>query len=138
MSATIFTHSLQDYAQERNLIPAERIATQNGVQGRDMISFLAQLDAAFKRMGISVYSLVRDQMKGFDLLCPLAAKDAYRFFGIGKAPILFNRIRLASSEMFIKTPMEQPSPLSLKGRQSKGTHPVRFIFRLLWQWVCTG
>lgn len=45
-----------------------------------MTSFLAQLDSAFKQMGISVYSLVRDQMKGFDLLWPLAAEDVYRFF----------------------------------------------------------
>ncbi|KAK4703706.1 hypothetical protein P7C70_g2510, partial [Phenoliferia sp. Uapishka_3] len=127
-AATIFSAALQEYSERRGLIPPEQIATQKGVQGRDSLSFLAQLDATAKRRGITLYDLLRDQKKGFYLLLPEAGYDAYEFFGIGKAAADFDRIRLAHCDLIIKTPYGTAEPFRTEGQVKQGDppSPVRF------------
>ncbi|KAK4703482.1 hypothetical protein P7C70_g2734, partial [Phenoliferia sp. Uapishka_3] len=127
-AASIFSTSLQDYSERRGLIPPEQIATQKGVQGRDSLSFLAQLDCAAKRLQITLYDLLRDQKKGFDLLLPEAGYDAYEFFGIGKAAAEFDRVRLAHCDLILKTPYGAAEPFRTEGQVKQGDppSPVRF------------
>ncbi|KAK4695423.1 hypothetical protein P7C70_g8552, partial [Phenoliferia sp. Uapishka_3] len=127
-AATLFTLDLQEYSERRQLIPPEQTAGQKNLQLRDMLSMLAQVDASCKRRGITVYTLFRDQMKGFDMLRFEAAADAYTFFGIGEAAIEFDRRRLASTDFIIKSAYGLVRSFTKKGQMKQGdaASPTKF------------
>ncbi|KAK4703868.1 hypothetical protein P7C70_g2343, partial [Phenoliferia sp. Uapishka_3] len=129
-AATLFTLDLQEYSERRGLIPPEQTAGQKGLQLRDMLSLLAQVDTSCKRQGITVYTLFRDQMKGFDMLRPEAAEDAYKFFGIGEAASKFDRMRLASTDFIIKSVYGLVRAFTKEGQMKQGDPPSPTKFSL--------
>ncbi|KAJ7916424.1 hypothetical protein B0H13DRAFT_2658307 [Mycena leptocephala] len=62
--------------------PDTQVATQQGVQTRDLISYLAGIKCWAKRHKTTVYALKRDQMKGFDYLSPQGMYDAIEAYGL--------------------------------------------------------
>ncbi|KAF5379366.1 hypothetical protein D9615_006585 [Tricholomella constricta] len=67
---------LLPYLTRHGIVPASQVATQPGVQHRDLLSLLAQIQAWAKREQVPLYALQRDQKKGFDMLEPAGFYDA--------------------------------------------------------------
>ncbi|KAJ3973316.1 hypothetical protein EV361DRAFT_785437, partial [Lentinula raphanica] len=65
--------------------------TCSGVQGRDLISFLAQVESWSNRTKTPIYALRRDQAKGFDRLEPEGFYDAIQAYGLPQSLIDFDR-----------------------------------------------
>jgi len=65
-----------------NIIPETQVATQQGVQTRDVMSYLSCIKCYTKRHHQTVYALQRDQMKGFDYLAPSGFYDALKAYGL--------------------------------------------------------
>ncbi|KAF5333796.1 hypothetical protein D9758_015263 [Tetrapyrgos nigripes] len=78
---------LVPYCAKHNIIPPTQIASQPGVQGRDLLSFLAHLQTWAVRNKQSLYVLQRDQQKGFDMLEPEGFYDALRAYGLPQSLI---------------------------------------------------
>ncbi|KAJ7912039.1 hypothetical protein B0H13DRAFT_2232591 [Mycena leptocephala] len=58
------------YVAHLRILPDTQVATQRGVQTRDLMSYLLAIKCWAKRHKTTVYTLKRDQMKGFDYLSP--------------------------------------------------------------------
>jgi hypothetical protein len=67
---------LVPYAACKSLIPETQVATQQGVQTRDMMSYLSAVKSFPNHHKQTVYALQRDQMKGFDYLHTQGFYDA--------------------------------------------------------------
>ncbi|KAF5382028.1 hypothetical protein D9615_004393 [Tricholomella constricta] len=68
--------NLLPYLTRHGIIPASQIATQPGIQHRDLLSLLGQIQMWAKRERIPLCALQRDQKKGFDMLEPAGFYDA--------------------------------------------------------------
>ncbi|KAF5373304.1 hypothetical protein D9615_007407 [Tricholomella constricta] len=67
---------LLPYLTTYGIVPSSQVATQPGVQHRDLLSFLAQLQMWAKREKVPLFAIQRDQKKGFDMLEPEGFYDA--------------------------------------------------------------
>ena len=67
---TWLNYLLTPYIAANNILPDTQVATQQGVQTRDLTSFLAGIITWSNRHNTTIYALKRDQMKGFDYLAP--------------------------------------------------------------------
>ncbi|SGY38821.1 BQ5605_C003g02079 [Microbotryum silenes-dioicae] len=112
LATSWFTTLAQEYAMRRHLIPETQTAVQSGNQQRDLTSYLSQIQAWAYRHDETIYALVRDQKKSFDLLRAEAGYDAYNFFGLPKAVEDFDRARLAQGRFFVKTPYGPTEPFT--------------------------
>lgn len=79
---TWLNYKLSPYAARLGIIPDTQVATQPGVQTRDLMSFLAGLKTWSKRNKKTIFLLKRDQMKGFDYLSPHGFYDACEAYGL--------------------------------------------------------
>jgi hypothetical protein len=79
---TWLNYKLILYLAKLKIIPETQVATNQGVQTRDIMSYLSGIKCYAERCHQTVYALQRDQMKGFDYLAPSSfydALDAYSF-----------------------------------------------------------
>ncbi|KAJ7478101.1 hypothetical protein FB451DRAFT_1338721 [Mycena latifolia] len=60
--------NLVPYIAKTRILPDTQVATQQGVQTRDLMSYLAAIKCWAERHKVTVYALKQDQMKGFDYL----------------------------------------------------------------------
>ena len=73
---------INQYNAAYSLIPQSQIATQWGVQGRDITSFLSQLHHWAVCAGKPLLVLKHDQQKGFDFLAPEGFYDGVFAYGL--------------------------------------------------------
>ena len=100
---TWLTHSLTPYAARMGIIPETQVATQPGVQTRDLMSFLLGLKCWLTRRKQTIYAIKRDQMKGFDCLAPEGFYDAIEAYGLPTSIIALNRAAQANNSCLIRT-----------------------------------
>ncbi|PIL26788.1 hypothetical protein GSI_11124 [Ganoderma sinense ZZ0214-1] len=84
-------HLLSPYLTAQQILPQTQIATQPGVQARDLTSFLSQVEVFSHRHKRPLYLLRRDQRKGFDRLEPEGFYDAVRAYGLPASLIDLDR-----------------------------------------------
>ena len=116
---------LTPYVAKVGLIPETQIATQMGVQSRDLMSFLARIQTWAHRTKQPVYCIKRDQLKGFDYPAPQGFHDAIRAYGLPETIIELDvasqsmvpcKVRMAYGELeqiVINGVTKQGGPLSL-------------------------
>ncbi|KAJ7702817.1 hypothetical protein B0H17DRAFT_1157412 [Mycena rosella] len=63
-------YNLVPYIARLRILPDTQVATQHGVQTRDLMSYLFGIKCWVKCHKVTVYALKHDQMKGFDYLSP--------------------------------------------------------------------
>ncbi|KAK0461552.1 hypothetical protein IW261DRAFT_1576679 [Armillaria novae-zelandiae] len=73
---------LAPYISKIGIIPDTQVATQQGVQTRDLMSYLAGIETWANRHKKPVWCIKRDQMKGFDYLSPQGFHDVIRAYGL--------------------------------------------------------
>ena len=70
-SMTWFNYKLVPYVAKMKIIPEMQVATNQGVQTQDVMSFLSGVMCYSDQNKQPVFALQHDQMKGFDYLLPL-------------------------------------------------------------------
>ncbi|KAL7277685.1 hypothetical protein ACG7TL_008617 [Trametes sanguinea] len=113
-------HLLSSYITSLRILPDTQIATQPGVQARDLTSFLAQIDAYAHRHNLTLFVLRRDQRKGFDRLEPEGFYDAVRAYGLPPTLIDLDRSAQDSVPYQVKTAHGLTQPFVLSGITQQG------------------
>jgi hypothetical protein len=117
---TWLNHLLTPYIAANNILPDMQVATQQGVQTRDLTSFLAGTLTWAKRHNTTVYALKRDQMKGFDYLAPEGFYDALSAYGLPSAIIDIDKAAQTDTKVFIRTAHGLTDPIFVSGVAKQG------------------
>src|ERR1700722_8757221 len=75
---TWLNHKLIPYVARLNIKPETQVATNQGMQTRDVMSFLTGIMCYSSRNKQPIYTLQCDQMKGFNYLLPSSFYDAMK------------------------------------------------------------
>ena len=111
---------LLPYLADHLVIPEGQIATQPGVQARDLLSFFSQLEVWSDRHHVPLYALRRDQMKGFDRLEPEGFYDAVQAYGLPTAIIDFDLSAQTDVPYQVKTAYGLTDTFSVSGVTKQG------------------
>ena len=84
---TWLNQALTSYNSRIGLIPDTQLATQSGLQSRDLTSALAQIEKWAYRAHTPIYVVKRDQKKGFDHLHPSGPSDALLAYGFPQSVV---------------------------------------------------
>ena len=79
---TWLNYNLAPYVSKLCIIPETQVTTNQGVQTRDIMSFLASVKCCMEWNHQMIYALQHDQMKGFDYLTPQRFYDAIDAYGL--------------------------------------------------------
>nr|VWP02165.1 Trihydroxynaphthalene reductase (EC (T3HN reductase) [Ganoderma boninense] len=113
-------HLMSRYLTMHNILPDTQIATQPGVQARDLTSFLSQVEAFAHRQKRPLYLLRRDQRKGFDRLEPEGFYDAVRAYGLPPSLIDLDRSAQHAVPYQVKTVHGLTEPFTVSGVTQQG------------------
>ena len=111
---------LTPFIAANSILPDMQVATQQGVQTRDLTSFLAGLLTWSNRHKTTVYALKRDQMKGFDYLAPEGFYDAVAAYGLPQAIIDIDKAAQTNTKVFIRTAHGLTEPICVSGVAKQG------------------
>ncbi|KAI0072126.1 hypothetical protein K474DRAFT_1605738 [Panus rudis PR-1116 ss-1] len=113
-------HLLVPYLRHHCILPQGQVATQPGVQARDLTSFIAQLHTWSNRHNVPIYLLRRDQQKGFDRLEPEGFYDAVTAYGLPHELILLDQSAQADVPYRVKTSCGLTDVFTLSGITKQG------------------
>src|SRR5258708_39371352 len=111
---------LNQYNAQHFLIPQTQVATQQGVQGQDMTSFLAQIESWSNCTATPLFVLKRDQQKGFDFLAPSGFYDAVRAYGLPEEIISLDQSSQTDVQCMICTAYGDTNPIVINGVTKQG------------------
>ena len=111
---------LTPYIATNSILPDTQVATQQGVQTRDLTSFLSGLLTWSNRHNTTVYALKRDQMKGFDYLAPEGFYDAITAYGLPETIIDIDKAAQTNTRVFIRTAHGLTEPILVSGVAKQG------------------
>jgi hypothetical protein len=111
---------LTPYLTKHHVIPDCQVATQPGVQGRDIISFIGQFQTWTLREHIPLFILQRDQKKGFDMLEPQGFYDALTAYTLPSAIADLDRSAQSNVPYRVKTAFGFTSSFSVHGVTKQG------------------
>ena len=111
---------LTPYVAKLGIIPETQIATQMGVQSRDLMNFLAGIQTWSTRNKQPVYCIKRDQLKGFDYLSPQGFHDAIRAYGLPESIIHLDQASQSQVPCTIQTAYGQSRKIMIDGVTKQG------------------
>ncbi|KAJ7070327.1 hypothetical protein B0H15DRAFT_737458, partial [Mycena belliarum] len=123
--------ALSDYALALVLdLHNYSVAVQQGVQTRDLMSFLAGVQTWGERHKETVYALKRPQMKGFDYLAPEGFYDAINAYGLPSSIIDIDRASQTDTQCRIRTFYGPTAPIVVSGVTKQGgpASPLKAIY----------
>jgi hypothetical protein len=112
--------NLVPYVARLRILPDTQVATQRGVQTRDLMSYLSAIKCWAKRHKTTVYALKRDQMKGFDYLSPQGMYDAIDAYGLPSAIADLDRAAQTNTKCYIRTAHGLTNPITISGLTKQG------------------
>jgi hypothetical protein len=117
---TWLNYLLTPYIAANRILPDTQVATQQGVQTRDLTSFLAGVLTWANRHNTTIYALKRDQMKGFDYLAPEGFYDVISAYGLPQAIIDIDKAAQTNTKVFIRTAHGLTEPIFVSGVAKQG------------------
>ncbi|KAJ6521363.1 hypothetical protein DFH09DRAFT_1331236 [Mycena vulgaris] len=120
MSWLNFTPRARANTPENHMRLTHVVATQQGVQTRDLMSYLAGIKCWARRHKVTVYALKRDQMKGFNYLSPQGMYDAMEAYGLPPAIIDLDCTAQTDTKCFIHTAHGITEPITITGVTKQG------------------
>ncbi|KAF8065061.1 hypothetical protein FPV67DRAFT_1562916 [Lyophyllum atratum] len=117
---TWLNYNLSPYTARLGIIPETQVATQPGVQTRDLMSFLSSLKTWSARSKTPIYLLKRDQMKGFDYLSPDGFYDACEAYRLPHAISELDRAAQTGVRCFPRTAFGIAEPIIVEGVTKQG------------------
>jgi hypothetical protein len=100
---TWLNYKLVPYAAKMRIIPETQVATNQGVQTRDIMSFLSRVICYSDRNKQLIYALQRDQMKGFDYLLLSGFYDAMKAYGFPDSIRKLDEAVQKQTKAFVRT-----------------------------------
>ena len=127
---TWLNYLLVPYAARKQLIPETQVATQQGVQTRNVMSYLSAVNSFANRHKQTVFALQRDQMKGFDYLHPQGFYDAISAYGLPLEIIKLNKAAQKYTKVLIRTAYRITGPIVINGVTKQGgpLSPIKSTF----------
>ncbi|KAJ6600482.1 hypothetical protein DFH09DRAFT_901420, partial [Mycena vulgaris] len=110
---------LVNYSVMNSIFPGD-VATQQDVQTRDLMSYLAGIKCWAARQKEPVYAIKRDQMKGFDYLSPEGMYDAVRAYGLPSQIIDIDHESQTDVKCYIRTAYGNTEPIIITGVNKQG------------------
>ena len=98
---TWLNYNLVPYVSKLHIIPEMQVATNQGVQMQDIMSFLASVKCYVEWNHQTVYALQRDQMKGFDYLALQEFYDAIDAYGLLPSIINLDKATQSHTKVFV-------------------------------------
>jgi hypothetical protein len=123
---TWLNYLLIPYAAKKLLIPDTQVATQQGVQTRDVISYLSAVKWFANRHKQTVYGLQRDQMKGFNYLHLQGFYDAITAYGLPLEIIKLDKAAQKDTRVYIRTTYGTTGPIVIN-RVTKQGGPLSLL-----------
>ena len=117
---TWLTNLLTSYSSRLQIVPGTQVATQQGVQTRDVISYLSGIKCFAQRNKQTVYTLQRDQMKGFDYLAPQGFYDALEAYGLPTSIADLDRAAQNNTNVFVRTAFGTAGPIVVNAVTKQG------------------
>jgi hypothetical protein len=117
---TWLNHLLTPYIAINNILPDTQVATQQGIQTRDLTSCLSGILTWVNCHNTTVYVLKRDQMKGFDYLAPEGFYDAVSAYGLPDAIIDIDKAAQTNTKVFICMAHGLTEPIIVSGIAKQG------------------
>jgi hypothetical protein len=117
---TWLNYLLVPYGAQKSLIPETQVATQQGVQTRNVMSYLSAVKLYANRHKKTVFALQRDQMKGFDYLHPQGFYDAITAYGLLNEIIELDRAAQRDTKVFIRMAYGTTGPIVINGVTKQG------------------
>jgi hypothetical protein len=111
---------LTPYLAQHRVIPECQVATQPGTQGRDLISYVSQVERWASREAVPLFILQRDQRKGFDMLEPQGFYDALSAYGLPESIIDLDRSSQLQVPYRVKTAYGFTDPFIVNGVTKQG------------------
>jgi hypothetical protein len=123
-------YKLVPYAAKLHIIPDTQVATQQGVQTRDVMSYLLSVKTYAERHHQTIYALQRDQMKGFDYLALSGFYDALRAYGFPEAICNLDKEAQRQTKAYIRTAYGITGPIIVDGLTKQGSplSPIKSKF----------
>src|SRR6202050_5338598 len=123
---TWLNYLLVPYVARMSLIPETHVATQQGVQTRDIMSYLSSIKCYANHHKQTIYALQRDQMKGFDYLHPQGFYNAIIVYGLPLEIIKLDKAAQMDTKVFIRMAYGTTGPLIIN-RVTKQGGPMSLI-----------
>ena len=117
---TWLNYKLIPYVAKLNIIPEMQVATQQGVQTCDVMSYLSSVKCYAERHHQMIYALQCDQMKGFDYLAPSGFYDALKAYGLPDTICDIDKAAQRQTKAFIRTAYEVTGPIVIDGLTKQG------------------
>jgi hypothetical protein len=117
---TWLNHLLTPYIATNHILPDTQVATQQGVQTRDLTSFLARMLTWANRHKTTVYALKQGQMKGFDYLAPKGFYDTISAYSLPDTIINIDKAAQTNTKVFIQTAHGLTEPIFVGGVAKQG------------------
>jgi len=113
-------YRLPPYLTCHHIIPECQVATQPGTQGRDLISYISQIELWAACEHEPLFILQRNQRKGFDMLEPQGFYDAILAYGLPSSIIDLDRSAQHSVPYRVKTAYGFTDPFIVNGVTKQG------------------
>ncbi|KAJ7143111.1 hypothetical protein C8R43DRAFT_891911 [Mycena crocata] len=111
---------LTTYAAKKRILPDMQVATQQDVQTRDLMNYLAGIKCWAVRHKEIIYAIKRDRMKGFDYLSPQGLYDAIMAYGLPPQIIDIDKASQTDVRCFIRTAHGLTEPITISGVNKQG------------------
>ena len=98
---TWLNYNLVPYVSKLHIIPEMQVATNQGVQMLDIMSYLASVKCYVECNHQTVYAIQRDQMKGFDYLALQGFYDANDAYGLPPSIIDLDKAAQSHTKVFV-------------------------------------
>ena len=108
------------YIAKLNIIPETQVATQQGVQTHDIMSYLSSVKCYVECHHQTIYALQRDQMKGFDYLALSGFYDALQAYSFLYTICNIDRAAQKQTKAYICTAYGVTSPIVIDGLTKQG------------------
>ncbi|ORX35739.1 hypothetical protein BD324DRAFT_74669 [Kockovaella imperatae] len=127
--ASVFTRTVQDYANAMGMIPDTQIAGRAGAQVGDLTHLLHALDGYANLVDKTWFALKRDQKKGFDFIHQSGWDDAVKFFGLPDTINVFDKARTSQVSLRVKVRTLVSDPIITDGLTKQGDpfSPIKYV-----------
>ena len=117
---TWLNYKLTPYAAKLKVIPETQVATNQGVQTRDVMSFLSRIMCYSDHNKQPIYTLQCDQMKGFNYLLPSGFYDTMKGYGFPDSIRKLDEAAQTQTKAFIHTAFGTTGPIIIDGLTKQG------------------
>ena len=118
---TWLNYLLVPYATRKSMILETQVATQQGVQTHDVMSYLSTIKCYANHHKQAIYALQRDQMKGFDYLHPQGFYDTIIAYGLPQDITKLAKATKKDTKVFIWTAFGSTGLLVINGVTKQGS-----------------